>query len=76
MHLFRSEAHVKNWSEFREGTEEAIIPLSDMMSIVSTPRHSARFSGHYVSSAAGYAPKFFETLKKVTRNMPFWDPKA
>lgn len=63
-----------NWSGFRAGTEEAILPLADIMAIVSTPRHSARLNGHYVSSAPDYAPLFFENLKRVTRNAPFWDP--
>jgi hypothetical protein len=67
---------VKNWSGFRAGTEEAILPLADIMAIVSTPRHSARLNGKYVSSAPEYAPLFFERLKQVTRNASFWDPTA
>jgi hypothetical protein len=46
-----------------------------MMAIVSTPRHSAKLSGHYVSSAPEYAPLFFKTLKEVTRDSAFWRPK-
>ncbi len=45
------------------------------MSILSTPRHSAKLSGHYVSSAAEYAPAFFARIREVTRNSPFWDPQ-
>ncbi len=44
------------------------------MAIVSTPRHSARPNGSYVSYSPDYAPLFFERLKEVTRNAPFWDP--
>jgi len=65
---------VRNWSGFRSGTEEAILPLADIMAIVSTPRHSARLTGSYVSSAPGYAPEFLKTLREVTRNAAFWDP--
>jgi len=45
------------------------------MSIVSTPRHMAKLNGHYLSSAQEYAPIFFDKLREVTRNSPFWDPR-
>ena len=44
------------------------------MSILSTPRHTAKLNGHYLSSAPEYAAMFFERLREVTRNSPFWDP--
>ena len=44
------------------------------MCIVSTPRHTARLSGSYVSSAATYGPLFVENLKAVTGGGPFWTP--
>ena len=69
MNLFRSEAHARNWSAFKEGTDEAVLSLADLMAIFQTPRHSAKLSGNYVSSAPEYAPIFFEKLKKVTNNL-------
>ena len=68
MNLFRSEEHVRNWSGFKHGTDEAILSIVDLMSIFETPRHRDKFSGHYVSSAPEYAPMFYEILKKVTGN--------
>jgi hypothetical protein len=65
---------VRSWSGFRAGTDEAVIPLKDVMAIVSTPRHSARLSGNYVSSVPEYGPPFFENLRKITKNAAFWDP--
>lgn len=65
---------MRNWSGFCPGTEEAIIPLAAVMAIVSTPRHTARLNGRYVSSAPDYGPLFFANLKEVTRNASFWDP--
>jgi hypothetical protein len=76
IHLFRSEDHARKWSGFVSGTEEAILPVSDMMYIMSTPRHSSKLSGHYVSSAHEYAPLFFQRLEEVTQNSAFWRPKA
>jgi len=65
---------VKNWSEFRIGTEEGILPLSDIMAIMSTPRHRAKLNGQYMSTASEYAPLFFQKIKEIARNSPFWDP--
>ena len=58
------------------GTEEAILPLSAVMSIMSTPKHSARMSNNYISSSPEYAPLFLQRLKEVTGGSPFWDPKS
>jgi hypothetical protein len=62
--------------EFKKGTEEGILPLSDVLAIMSTPRHSAKLNGKYISSAPEYAPAFFQRLKEVTGTSLFWDPKA
>jgi len=67
---------VRNWSEFRKGTDEAILPLHDVMSIMSTQRHSARLKGNYVSSSQEYAPMFLKKLKDVTGGKPFWNPEG
>ena len=67
---------MRNWSGFREGTDEAILSVFDLISIFQTPRHSAKLSGNYVSSAPGYAPQFFEKLKEVTGNSSFWKPST
>jgi len=76
MNLFRSKEHARNWSQFDAGTEDGIISLRDGALIMSTPRHSARLNGHYVSSAPEYAANFFPHLQKVTNNAPFWAPPA
>lgn len=46
-----------------------------IMELLSTPRHSAKLCGRYVSSAPSYVPAFFEKLKTVTRDSAFWRPK-
>ena len=45
------------------------------MSIVSTPRHTAKLSGHYLSSASEYAQPFFARIREVTQGASFWDPQ-
>ena len=74
MNLFRSKEQARNWPEFESGTEEGIISLQDGALLMSTPRHSERLSGHYVSSAAETTPAFFEKLRQVTNNSSFWAP--
>jgi len=76
MNLFRSKEHARKWSEFEVGTEDGIISLQDGVSLMSTPRHRDRLSGHYVSSVSESAPIFFENIRKVTKNSPFWAPPA
>jgi len=73
MNLFRSKEHAQKWSEFEAGTEEGIISLQDGASLMSTPRHRNRLSGHYVSSVSESASIYFEKIRKVTNNSPFWE---
>ena len=75
MNLFRSEEHVRNWSQFKPGTEAGSLTLADAMAIMSTPRHRDRLSGHYVSSAPELLPQFVERLLDVTDEASFWDPR-
>ncbi len=65
---------MQSWSEFRTGREEGILPLSDIVAIMSTPRHRAKLTANYMSSAAEYAALFFRKLKEVTGSSPFWNP--
>jgi hypothetical protein len=43
---------------------------------MSTPRHAARLTGRYLSSAPQYAAVFFEKVREVTRGSPYWAPKT
>lgn len=74
MNLFRSEDHARRWSGFTAERAAGLMPFIDMVAIMSTPRHRERLNGHYVSSVAGYTQQFFDRLREVTRNSPFWDP--
>jgi len=73
MNLFRSKEHVKNWSQFKEGTEGGVLSLSDAMRIMSTPRHQNRLSANYVSMLPETVPAFVVRLLEVSDNSPFWD---
>ena len=54
MNLFRSEEHVRNWSDYKAGTEEGIIPLSDMAGIFSSNFFKRRLDPDYVSHMQEY----------------------
>ena len=73
MNLFRSEGRVKNWSQYKEGTNAGILSLADAMSIMSTPRHRNRLSPNYVSTLQETVPAFVARLLEVTNSSPFWD---
>jgi hypothetical protein len=76
MNLFRSKEHVKNWSQFKPGTEAGMLSLSDAMKVMSTPRHRNRLSANYVSKVQETMPVFVARLLEVTDNSPFWDLRA
>jgi len=72
MNLFRSEEHIRNWAGFKNGTEEGIIPLDDLVTL---------FSGNYFrrrldpSHSREYAREMVATLKKIGKTGPFWQLK-
>jgi hypothetical protein len=76
MNLFRSEEHARRWSGFRAEAAGGLLSVADAMAVMSTPRHRDRLSGHYVSSAPASAPAFFEHLKRITHDSPFWAPPS
>lgn len=73
MNLFRSKEHVKQWSEFKPGTEAGILTLANAMRVMSTPRHRDRLKPNYVSTIQETVPAFAQRLLEVSDNAPFWD---
>jgi hypothetical protein len=72
MNCFRSEAHVRNWASYVEGTEEGITPLPDMMKLFSGPYFKKRFDEDYVSHMFEYARGMISTMKEINKTGPFW----
>ncbi len=64
MNLFRSEEHVRNWSGFKAGTEEGIVPLSDMVKLFSGNFFEKRFEPDYVSRMEEYLMELIGALKQ------------
>lgn len=73
MNLFRSKEHVKQWSQFKPGTEAGILTLENAMRVMSTPRHRDRLRPDYVSTLPRTVPAFVQRLLEVSDSSPFWD---
>lgn len=58
MNLFRSEEHIRRWSGFQAGTEQGIVPLSEMMKAFSGSLFKRRSDPDYVSNYRKYAAEF------------------
>jgi hypothetical protein len=63
MNLFRSEEHVRNWSGFKAGTEEGIVPLLDMAKIFSGSFFTKRLETDYVSHMREYMKEMIGALQ-------------
>jgi hypothetical protein len=63
MNLFWSEEHVHNWSGFKSGTEEGIIPLLDMAKVFSGNFFRRRLDADYVSNMREYEMEVVGTLR-------------
>jgi len=63
MNLFRSEEHVRNWSDFKSDTDEGIIPLPDMAKLFSGNLFTRRLDPDYVSHIGEYFREMMEAFK-------------
>jgi hypothetical protein len=77
MNLFRSEDHIRGWAQFKEGTEEGIIPLEDLLKPFSVGLFRKRLDPDYVSQRKEYIKEFVATLVEIGKTGQFWQrPKA
>ena len=77
MNLFRSEDHIRGWGQFKEGTEEGIIPLEDLLKLFSVGLFRKRLDPDYVSLRKEYFKEFVATLVEIGKTGQFWQrPKA
>ena len=72
MNCFRSEAHVRNWPSYVEGTDEGLTPLPDMMKLFSGPYFKRRMDEDYVSHMFEYGREMVQTMKELNKTGPFW----
>ena len=72
MNLFRSEEHVRHWASFVQGTDEGIIPLTDLLKLFSGPYFKRRWDEDYHSHMFEYAREMVPTMKEIGKTGPFW----
>jgi len=70
MNLFRSKEHIKTWSGFREGTEEGILELPELLGLFSGDLFKKRLDPDYVSNFKGYIGKFIASASGLGKK--FW----
>ncbi len=72
MNLFRSEDHVRGWASFKEGTEEGMVPLADLVKLFSGSYFRNRLQPDWVSRSREYIKEMLGTLKELGMAGPFW----
>ena len=75
MNLFRSEEHVKNWSQYAAVSAESIMPLADWALAFSGPLFRNRLAPDYLSRIKEYASEMLLSLKKLGKAGAFWTPE-
>ena len=73
MNLFRSEEHIRTWSDFDPATEEGIIALPDLVDLFSVKHFTRRLEPDYFSRGL-YAGDLLAALTKLGKTRPFWSP--
>jgi hypothetical protein len=76
MNLFRSEEHVRNWSGFKENTEEGIVPLPEMVGLFSGNFFTRRLDPDYISHYKEYMGEALGVFAEVAKTRPFWSPPS
>ena len=73
MNLFRSEEHVRSWSQFNPDSTSAISPLEDEVIFFSTESNKHTLDGDYISQwAPKRAAERAEAARRLGKTGPFW----
>ncbi|HJV36251.1 hypothetical protein [Geomonas sp.] len=75
MNLFRSEEHVKNWSQYDAVSAQSIMTLANWAEVFSGPLCKNRLQPDYLSRVNEYAGELLATLKRLGKEGPFWTPQ-
>jgi hypothetical protein len=75
MNLFRSEEHVRNWSQFDSATTEGIIPLKNLFRLFSGNLFRRRLDDDWLARSGEYFVEVLATLEEIGKTGPFWQPQ-
>jgi len=72
MNLFRSEEHVRNWSQYDAECAEGTMPLTDYVTLFGTGLFRERLSPDYLLRLAQFLPEWMMTLAGLGKTGAFW----
>ena len=72
MNVFRSEEHLRTWTQFTPENEDGIISLNDLVELFSVKLVQRRLDPDYVSRIREYGREMVATLKEIGKDGPFW----
>jgi hypothetical protein len=72
MGLFRSEEHVRDWSDFVPESEEAIMPVRDWARCFATAACRTRLEPDTLTRQLTYGTEMLEVLDELGRHGPRW----
>ncbi len=75
MNIFRSEEHVRNWADFKPGTEDGIIPIDDALKAVSGRFFTRRLDPDWFSRRKEYGRELVADLGALGKTGSFWSPR-
>ena len=65
MNLFRSEEHVKSWSNYNPDSERSILPIADWAYAMGSPVFSKRLDDDYLEETEPYWDDFLARLNEL-----------
>jgi hypothetical protein len=72
MNLFRSEEHVRNWSQYDRESAEGTMPLRDYATLFGIRLFRERLEPDYVLRLMELAPEWITTLMSLGKSGSFW----
>ena len=73
MNLFRSEEHVRSWSQFNPDSTSAISTLEDEVTLFSTESNKHKLDGDYISQwLPKQAGERASAAQQMGKTGPFW----
>ncbi|HNV64878.1 MAG: hypothetical protein WBK44_10005 [Smithellaceae bacterium] len=75
MTFFRSEEHLRNWTQFKLGMEEGIFSLPDLLKLFSGQMFWRRLAPDYFTRMREYAVEWITTMQEIGKAGPFWSLK-
>ena len=72
MNLFRSEEHVRGWSQYDPASADGVMPLKDYATLFGIRLFQERLEPDYVLRVLELAAEWITTLVSLGKSGPFW----